>query len=322
MTAPPTAAPATRPPAPSVARPHAVRRRPRGRLAALPFLGPGSLYIALLVFVPVLLITAYSFFERGRFGGVVSTFTLENFARLFDPLYLGVVANSLGIAAVVTALALLIGYPTALMITRLSPKWRTIALIAVLLPFWTNFLIRTYAWILLLNNAGWINQALQALGITQEPVSMLYTPQAVVVGLLYMYLPLMILPLYSSLSSQDAQLGEAATNLGASPFRVFRTVTVPLSIPGILTGCVFVFVPAMSNFVIPELIGGGKTVLIGNLIRDQFLKARDWPFGAALALVLTISLLLLLLLQARLSKRLTDGKREKTSAAKGVATDA
>lgn len=315
MTVPSRAATGARPPASPAAPPAAKRRRPGGRLAALPFLGPGSLYIALLVFVPVLLITAYSFFERGRFGGVVWTFTLENFARLFDPLYLSVVLNSLGIAAVVTVLALAIGYPTALMITRLSPRWRTVALIAVLLPFWTNFLIRTYAWILLLNNAGWINQALQAVGITDEPISMLYTPQAVVVGLLYMYLPLMILPLYSSLSSQDRQLGEAATNLGASPFRVFRTITVPLSIPGILTGCVFVFVPAMSNFIIPELIGGGKTVLVGNLIRDQFLKARDWPFGAALALVLTVSLLILLLVQARLSKRLTEGRRARKEAA-------
>ncbi|MFB2585972.1 ABC transporter permease [Herbiconiux liukaitaii] len=315
MTAPSRAATGARPPAPAAAPPAAKRRGPGSRLAALPFLGPGSLYIVLLVFVPVLLITAYSFFERGRFGGVVWTLTFENFARLFDPLYLSVVANSLGIAAVVTVLALAIGYPTALMITRLSPRWRTIALIAVLLPFWTNFLIRTYAWILLLNNAGWLNQALQAIGITDEPISMLYTPQAVVVGLLYMYLPLMILPLYSSLSSQDRQLGEAATNLGASPFRVFRTITVPLSIPGILTGCVFVFVPAMSNFVIPELIGGGKTVLVGNLIRDQFLKARDWPFGASLALVLTISLLILLLLQSRLSKRLTEGRRARKEAA-------
>lgn len=284
-------------------------RRSLSRFAPLAFLGPGGLYIVLLVFLPAALITVYSFVERGRFGGVVWTFTLENFARLIDPLYLTVVLNSLGTAAAVTVLALLLGYPTALMITRLSPRWRTVALIAVLLPFWTNFLIRTYAWILLLNNAGWINGALQALGITSEPISMLYTPQAVVVGLLYMYLPLMILPLYSSLANQDPQLGEAATNLGAGAFRVFRTITLPLSIPGALIGCVFVFVPAMSNFVIPELIGGGKTVLIGNLIRDQFLKARDWPFGAALALVLTVSLILLLVIQARVSRRLTEGSR-------------
>lgn len=289
--------------------PGTPRRRGRRGLAALPFLGPGGLYLAALFVVPLVLITSYAFFQRGRFGGIVWEFTLDNFVRLIDPLYLGVVANSLKVGLVVTLLALLIGYPTALAITRLSPKWRTIALVAVLLPFWTNFLVRTYAWILLFNNAGWINQALQGLGLIDEPIPMLYTEPAVVVGLLYMYLPLMILPLYSSLASRDPQLGEAATNLGASPFRVFRTVTLPLSLPGVLTGCVFVFVPAMSNFIIPELIGGGKTVLIGNLIRDQFLKARDWPFGSTLALVLTISLVVLLVAQAAVSRRLNEGKR-------------
>ena len=289
--------------------PGTPRTRGRRGLAALPFLGPGGLYLAALFVVPLVLITSYAFFQRGRFGGIVWEFTLDNFVRLIDPLYLGVVANSLKVGLVVTLLALLIGYPTALAITRLSSKWRTIALVAVLLPFWTNFLVRTYAWILLFNNAGWINQALQGFGLIDEPIPMLYTEPAVVVGLLYMYLPLMILPLYSSLASRDPQLGEAATNLGASPFRVFRTVTLPLSLPGVLTGCVFVFVPAMSNFIIPELIGGGKTVLIGNLIRDQFLKARDWPFGSTLALVLTISLVVLLVAQAAVSRRLNEGKR-------------
>lgn len=289
--------------------PGTPRTRGRRGLAALPFLGPGGLYLAALFVVPLVLITSYAFFQRGRFGGIVWEFTLDNFVRLLDPLYLGVVANSLKVGFLVTLLALLIGYPTALAITRLSPKWRTIALVAVLLPFWTNFLVRTYAWILLFNNAGWINQALQGLGLIDEPIPMLYTEPAVVVGLLYMYLPLMILPLYSSLASRDPQLGEAATNLGASPFRVFRTVTLPLSLPGVLTGCVFVLVPAMSNFIIPELIGGGKTVLIGNLIRDQFLKARDWPFGSTLALVLTLSLVVLLVAQAAVSRRLNEGKR-------------
>ena len=293
----------------STPAPGTPRTRGRRGLAALPFLGPGGLYLAALFVVPLVLITSYAFFQRGRFGGIVWEFTLDNFVRLLDPLYLGVVANSLKVGLLVTLLALLIGYPTALAITRLSPKWRTIALVAVLLPFWTNFLVRTYAWILLFNNAGWINQALQGLGLIDEPIPMLYTEPAVVVGLLYMYLPLMILPLYSSLASRDPQLGEAATNLGASPFRVFRTVTLPLSLPGVLTGCVFVLVPAMSNFIIPELIGGGKTVLIGNLIRDQFLKARDWPFGSTLALVLTLSLVVLLVAQAAVSRRLNEGKR-------------
>lgn len=275
---------------------------------AAPFLAPGGIVLVLFAAIPIALITMYAFFQRGRFGGVVFTFTFDNFVRLFDPLYLGVIFTSIGTAAIVTLLALLLGYPTALVIARLPAKWRTVALVAVLLPFWTNFLIRTYALILLFNNAGWINQGLQWLGITQEPIQMLYTQPAVVVGLLYMYLPLMILPLYSSLASQDPQLSEAATNLGSNPFRVFRTVTMPLSIPGALTGCIFVFVPAMSNFVIPELLGGGKAILVGNLVRDQFLKARDWPFGAALALVLAILLILLLVAQQRASRRLTEGK--------------
>ncbi|MGV8969213.1 MAG: ABC transporter permease [Microbacteriaceae bacterium] len=292
----------------------APRKAVRRTGAAFAFLAPGSAVLLVFVAVPLLLITGYSFFTRGRFGGVEFEFTLANFIRLADPLYLGVVANSIGTAAGVTVLALLLGYPTALVIARLSPAWRTVALVAILLPFWTNFLIRTYALILLFNNAGWINQALQGLGIIDDPISMLYTPQAVTVGLLYMYLPLMVLPLYSSLASQDVRLTEAATNLGAKPFRVFRTITLPLSIPGAITGCIFVFVPAMSNFVIPELLGGGKTILIGNLIRDQFLKARDWPFGAALALVLTVFLVLLLVLQNRASRRLADGPRETVSA--------
>lgn len=292
----------------------APRTSVRRKAAALAFLGPGSAVLIVFVAVPILLIIGYSFFRRGRFGGVEFEFTVENFVRLADPLYLGVVADSIGTATVVTVLALLLGYPTALVIARLPPKWRTIALVAILLPFWTNFLIRTYALVLLFNNAGWINQALLGLGIVAEPVSMLYTPQAVAVGLLYMYLPLMVLPLYSSLASQDQRLAEAAVNLGATPFRVFRTVTLPLSIPGALTGCIFVFVPAMSNFVIPEILGGGKTVLIGNLVRDQFLKARDWPFGAALALVLTAFLILLLVLQSRASQRLSEGPAVKAGA--------
>ncbi len=287
--------------------PGAAEASVRRGLAGLPFLAPGIAVLVVFVATPLLLVGSYAFFDRNRFGGIEFTFTLDNFTRLADPVYLGVIGNSIGTALVVTALALALGYPTALMITRLPARWRTVALVAVLLPFWTNFLIRTYALILLLNNAGWLNGVLQGLGITDAPLAILYTPQAVVIGLLYLYLPLMILPLYSSLSSQDPLLAEAAINLGAGPWRVFRTVTLPMSIPGVLTGCVFVFVPAMSNFVVPELLGGGMSSLIGNLIRDQFLKARDWPFGAALAIVLAIFLVILLVAQQRASTRLTEG---------------
>ena len=283
--------------------------RVRRGLAPVPFLAPGVLFLIVLMAIPVGLLAFYTFFKRGRFGGLVFEFTFDNWIKLGEPLYLGVILQSIGLALVVTVLALLIGYPMAYAIAGLSPKWRTVALIAVVLPFWTNFLIRTYAWILLLNNAGWVNQWLQGLGITDEPISMLYTPQAIVVGLLYMYLPLMVLPLYASLQQLDPSLREAATNLGATPWRAFRTVTLPLSLPGALTGCIFVFVPAMSNFVIPELIGGGKTIMVGNLVRDQFFEARDWPFGATLALLLTILLVLVIVAQSAVSRRLTEGPR-------------
>ena len=293
----------------STVTPGARAGRARPALAPAALLGPGVLFLIVFMAIPVGLLAFYTFFRRGRFGGVVFEFTLDNWIKLTEPLYLGVIGQSIGLALIVTVLALLIGYPMAYAIAGLSPKWRTVALIAVVLPFWTNFLIRTYAWILLLNNAGWVNQWLQGLGLTDEPISMLYTPQAIVVGLVYMYLPLMVLPLYASLQQLDPSLREAATNLGAGPWRAFRTVTLPLSLPGALTGCIFVFVPAMSNFVIPELIGGGKTIMVGNLVRDQFLEARDWPFGATLALVLTILLVLVILVQAAVSRRLSKGAR-------------
>lgn len=292
------------------AAPAAARPRVPRRWGAVGFLAPGTLFLFAFMVVPVGLLVVYSFLQRGRFGGVEATFTLENYARLLNPLYFGIVLQSIGIAAVVTVLALAIGYPVAWVIANLPARWRTVALVAVILPFWTSFLIRTYAWILLLNNAGLVNQGLKWLGWIGEPIPMLYTTPAVSVGLLYMYLPLMILPLYASISGIDPSLREAAADLGSSPARVFRTVTLPLSLPGALTGAVFVFVPSMSNFVIPELIGGGKTVMIGNLVRDQFLSARDWPFGATLALVVTAFLVALILLQSWISRRVTAGRSQ------------
>jgi len=284
--------------------------RLRARLALL---GPGSVYLALFFLIPIGLIVSYAFLTRGRFGGVVPVFTLDNFARIVEPVYASVIGTSLATAGLTTLLALVLGFPTAYVISRMPRRWRTVALILVLLPFWTNFLIRTYAWILLLNDAGWINRALQGLGIIDDPIRMLYTQPAVVTGLLYIYLPLMVLPLYSAIERIDPSLEEAATNLGSSRWRVFRTVTIPLSLPGILTGCIFVFVPTMTNFVIPELLGGGKTLLVGNLIRDQFLKARDWPFGSALALTMTAVLVILLIMQARASSRLDRGTPHENS---------
>lgn len=290
-----------------------TRRRRGSRLASgerLVLTGPGLLYLTVFMAVPLVLVLVYAFFQRGRFGGIVWKPTLENFARALDPIYVSVLGNSLVIAGITTLLAVLLGYPVAYGIAKLPQRWRTVALIMVVLPFWTNFLIRTYAWIVLLNSEGPLNKALLGLGIVDEPLGLLYTPGAVVAGLLYAYLPLMILPLYASIERLDPQLREAAANLGATPWRTFRDVTLPLTLPGVLTGCLFVFVPSLGNFVVPELLGGGKTVMVGNLIRDQFLKARDWPFGATLALVVIAFLVLLFVLQSWASRRVSGGGRD------------
>ncbi|MEV6342871.1 ABC transporter permease [Actinoplanes sp. NPDC051851] len=281
----------------------------KAKLERFVLLGPGLGYLTALMVVPLALVLSYTIFQRGRFGGLVYEPTVENFTRLADPLYLDVLGTSAWIAGVTTLLALLIGYPTAYVIARLPARARTIALIALVLPFWTNFLIRTYAWIVLLSPAGLVNDALTGWGLIDEPLELLYTKPAIVAGLLYAYLPLMILPLYAALEKLDGELLEAAANLGARPARAFFTITWPLTLPAVLTGCVFVFVPSLGNFIVPELLGGGRTAMVGNLVRDQFLKARDWPFGATLALAVVAMLMILLLLQAWSARRLQGAGR-------------
>lgn len=283
--------------------------RRRALTAQAVFTGPGLIYITLFMSIPVVLVLVYSFFERGRFGGITWNFTLDNYARVLDPVYLNVFGDSLVIAGVTTIIALAVGYPTAYAIARLPVRWRSIALVMVVLPFWTNFLIRTYAWIVLLNSQGPINSSLVDLGVISAPIGMLYTPGAVIAGLTYAYLPLVILPVYASVERLDRQLLEAASNLGASRARVFLDVTLPLTLPGAMIGAIFVFVPSLGNFVVPELLGGGKTVMVGNLIRDQFLEARDWPFGAVLALLVIALLVLLFALQAMIARRINGVSR-------------
>ncbi|MEU4577304.1 ABC transporter permease [Nonomuraea sp. ATR24] len=271
------------------------------RLGAFVFLSPGLTYLIVLLLVPLAMVLSYTVFQRGRFGGVVYEFTTENFSRLFDPLYLSVVVESLKLAGLATLIALLVGYPTAYLITRLPGRWKTVALVMIVLPFWTNFIIRVYAWIILLNGEGLINSGLEAIGL--GPYELLYNQGAIVTGLVYSYLPLMVLPLYATIEKLDPQLREASANLGASGFTTFRKVTLPLTLPGVMTGSLFVFVPSLGNFVIPEMLGGGKSAMVGNLIRKEFLSARDWPFGSTLALALIAALLVLLVVQAWVARR-------------------
>ncbi|MGC5012635.1 ABC transporter permease [Streptosporangium sp. DT93] len=281
-------------------RSRARRSRALGRLV---FLGPGLTYLIVLLLVPLALLIGFTLFRRGRFGGIVYEVTGENFTRLIDPLYLEVLLGSLKLAGIATLITLLLGYPTAYLIARLPGRWKTVALVAIVLPFWTNFLIRIYAWIVLLSGPGLVNGVLLDLGLIERPLELLYNQGTIVVGLVYSYLPLMVLPLYAAIERLDPQLREASANLGASPARTFASVTLPLTLPGVVTGCLFVFVPSFGNFIIPELLGGGRSIMVGNLIRDQFLKARDWPFGSTLVLALLAVLVVLLLLQAWSARR-------------------
>jgi len=251
-------------------------------LSSIPALG----YLLVLMVIPLGLVIAYAFLTSGRFGGVQGPVTFDNIARLFQPLYLEVLLSSVVNAGLATFFAFLIGFPAALAITRLSSTWQTVALIAVVLPFWTNFLIRTYAWISILSEQGLANSLLLASRIFTDPLPMMYTPFSIVLGLVYNYLPFMILPIYTSVEKLDNSLVEAAYDLGAGPMRAFSRVIIPLTKPGIAAGALLVFVPAIAMYAITTLMGGGSNPTIGEVIQNQFTKARNQPFGAALGVLL------------------------------------
>jgi spermidine/putrescine transport system permease protein len=264
---------------------------------------PAILWLLAFMVTPCLLILSYAFFERGMWGGVEYTFTLENFARVVDPLYAQIFLTSARIAGIATLLAILIAYPAAYAIAQAPRMRQPMLLFFAVLPFWSNYLIRTYAWMVLLNREGLINNLLRWFGYEGEPLSLLYTEGAVIVGLVYNYLPFVILAIYSTLSRLNPELAEASRDLGAGRIRTFWRVTLPLTLPGVAAGGVFVFVLSIGNFVTPALLGGGRFQLIGNVVYDQFLTANDWPFGAALGLVLILVMIILLMIQARATAR-------------------
>lgn len=241
----------------------------------------------LLAFVvaPTCILLVYSFCQRDELGRVEFVFTLENYARVLDPVYLRIFGRSVGYAALTAVICAVVGFPVAYCIGRAGEAWRQRLLLLVMVPFWTSFLIRTYAWITILKQEGLLNGAVQALALPLGPFDLLYTPAAVVLGLVYAYLPFMILPIYGSVEKIDGALIEAAHDLGAGPWRVFSSVIIPLTLPGLAAGTLLVFVPAIGMFAVTDLLGGAKVPLIGNVIQNQFMQARDWPFGAALGMV-------------------------------------
>lgn len=248
------------------------------------------LYVFTIVFVlgPLVYMVILSFLQRAETWGVTNEVTINNYLNILEPVYLKTFTESFKLAIISTVLIILIGYPFGYFMAKLTAKWKKRTMMLLMIPFWTSSLIRLYGWIIIFRANGVLDKILMALGITEEPLKVLYTYPAVVVGMIYALLPFMIFAVYSSAEKMDWSLVEAARDLGASRIRAFLTVTLKMTLPGLLSGVILTFVPSMGLFFIADILGGNKVVLVGSLIQDQLMKAHNWPFAAALAVVLTI----------------------------------
>ena len=272
-------------------------------LAAL--LAPASLFLGVFFLGPLLIIAVFSFLEPGLYGGVVWNFYHWNYGRMFgwadgfievyESVYLTIFARSLGFALFTSAVCLILCYPVAFWVARLPERVRIFFLFLITLPFFTSLIVRLYAWLLILKPSGVLNEFLLGIGLTAEPIDLLYTPFAVVLGMVYIMIPFMFLPLYASVEALDRSMVEASTDLGATRVQTFVKVIIPQTLPGIVGGCVIVFIPSVGNFIVPDVLGGAKGLMIGNLVEQQFLSARNWPFGAALSMVIMAVVLTVLL---------------------------
>ncbi len=271
---------------------------------------PAMAIIGIFMVIPMGIVAVYSFLEADSTGGVESQFSLDAYQQflfeldlddslIFNPGYLRIFGRSFWLAFVCTVLCLIIGFPVAYYMSRQSPERKNLLVMLVTIPFWTNLLIRTYCWILLLRDNGLFNNFLLSTGIIKEPIQVLYTPTAVLIGLVYTFLPFMILPMYSTLEKLDGKLLEAAHDLYANRRQLLRRVVIPLAMPGIVAGCLLVFIPALGAFLAPDLLGGGKNLMIGSLIQLQFSSSRNWPFGSAASLILLLTVMIALIIYSR-----------------------
>ncbi|MDP1713999.1 MAG: ABC transporter permease [Anaerolineales bacterium] len=282
-----------------------LRNNKRWQLFGL--ISPGALWILLFFNLPLLIMLFISFVERGRAGGIKlpPVYTLENYRQLFNAcvsqfagpecnsfLYLGIFGHSLQIGLVVTIWCIMLGYPLAFFIAKQKPIWRDTLMVLVIIPFWTNFLVRTYALKQVLATEGLLNSLFMGLHLINQPLELMFNQFAVVVGLIYGYLPFAVLPMYTSIEKFDHTLMEAAADLGASPRRAFLRVMLPMTLPGVVAALVLVFVPVVGAFITPDIMGGGKVEMIGTLINRQFGVARNWPFGSAMSLMLMLLVLI------------------------------
>ena len=287
-----------------------MRRAAGGSLFRTISIGTTWFWLGAFALLPWLALFLVSLLDRSDVHFFIPVLTLQNYQQLLGPVFLNVLRDSLRLAFLSTLFCLLVGYPFAYYIARANPKWRPWLLLLVIIPFWTNSLIRTYSLILMIGAQGMVNKALLGLGIIDTPLRMLYTDFAVFLGLTYTLLPFMVLPLYASIEKLDTNLVDAAKDLGAGSMRAFWHITLPLTLPGIVAGCMLVFLPALGMFYVPEVLGGSKNLLLGTYIKDQFLVTRNWPLGAAASSVLTLLLVVMAVLY-RLSSLRVGGKDRK-----------
>ncbi|HEV7370689.1 ABC transporter permease [Arenibaculum sp.] len=294
-----------------------LQTRRTGQLAFL--LAPVSLFLLVFFVAPLSIMLAYSFLEPGLYGGVVWEFYHWNYGRVlgwadgvleeFEPVYLSIFLGSLRLALLTVAVCILVCYPAAFWVSRLPERWKTLCLFLITLPFFASLIVRLYAWILILRPSGFLNHVLLEAGLIDRPLQMIYTEGAVVTGMVYIMIPFMFLPIYASVEKLDTSLVAASQDLGATRFQTFRRIVLPLTLPGIVGGSIIVFIPSLGNFVVPSLLGGAKVLMIGNLIEQQFLYARNWPFGAALAMLVMATVMLFLLAYVTLVLRRDDVPR-------------
>ncbi|KNY15542.1 spermidine/putrescine ABC transporter permease [Shinella sp. SUS2] len=276
--------------------------RRRAQLGLL--LGPVSLFLAVFFLGPLAIMIVTSFLAPGLYGGVEWTWYPHNYGRIlgfadpmfedFDPVYIAIFLRSLKIAALTVVATLLVCYPAAFCISRLSERWKNFCLFLITLPFFTSLIVRLFIWVLILRQTGLVNSVLLSTGVVARPLELIYTDGAIVLGMVYVFIPFMFMPVYASVEKLDWTLVRASLDLGAGPIRTFLRIILPLTAPGIAGGAVIVFIPALGNFVVPAILGGAKVMMLGNLIEQQFLAARNWPFGSALAMMVMCVMLVLL----------------------------
>ncbi|MBB98696.1 MAG: spermidine/putrescine ABC transporter permease [Rhodobacteraceae bacterium] len=272
-----------------------------------------TVFLAFFFLGPLSIMMVYTFLTPGLYGGVEWVFSHLNYGRIlgwadtrydqFDPVYISIFLRSVRLAATTVLTCLVICYPFAFWVARQPERWKNFFIFLITLPFFISLIVRLFAWVLILRPTGFLNQALLGMGVVAQPLDIIFTDMAVVIGMTYVFIPFMFLPLYSSIEKLDGSLIEASQDLGASPLQTFLRVVLPMTLPGIVGGSIIVFIPSLGNFIVPSLLGGARVVMIGNLIEQQFLSARNWPFGAALGMMVMAAVLLLLMIYVRILSR-------------------